>query len=303
MRLSVGSLHFNIKEDDLRAVFEAFGPVDSIELHKDQATGQSRGFGFVTYRHQPDAQLALQTLNGQEIAGRPMKIGIADGNSGGGASAVAASAAGNGMAYGGSAGGKDEVVGKLDELDDNERGGMAFTATSRAQLMAKLQRGNGVCLRFGCATRLQRAIALYSLHLLPFPFFCVQTNPMAYFPGAPTAAAPAAAAAPVVAAPSMPPSTCVIVKNMFDPKTETEADFDLDIREDVEEECAKHGAVTHLFVDKITVGGHLYIRFASKDVAEKVVKAFNGRWYAARQVAADFVPEATYTAKFPESQK
>src|SRR5690349_14260249 len=89
--------------------------------------------------------------------------------------------------------------------------------------------------------------------------------------------------------PTMAPSTCVVVKNMFDPKTEKDVDFDLDIKEDVEEECQKHGSLKHLFVDKVTAGGHVYIRFHDKSTAEKVVRAFAGRWYAQRQVSADFV--------------
>ena len=32
--------------------------------------------------------------------------------------------------------------------------------------------------------------------------------------------------------------------------SQTEPDFDLDIKEDVQEECAKYGAVRHIFVDK-----------------------------------------------------
>ena len=46
-KLYIGSLHFNVTEEDLRPVFEAFGPLDYIDLHKDPVTGQSKGFGFV----------------------------------------------------------------------------------------------------------------------------------------------------------------------------------------------------------------------------------------------------------------
>ncbi|KAE8734944.1 Splicing factor isoform 2 [Hibiscus syriacus] len=42
------------------------------------------------------------------------------------------------------------------------------------------------------------------------------------------------------------PSECLLLKNMFDPATETEPDFDLDIKEDVEEECSKYGRTGNL---------------------------------------------------------
>lgn len=36
----------------------------------------------------------------------------------------------------------------------------------------------------------------------------------------------------------------------FDVLTQTEPDFDQDIKEDVQEECSKFGEVKHIFVDK-----------------------------------------------------
>jgi len=48
MRLYVGSLHFNITEDMLRAIFEPFGKIDNIQLIMDPETGRSKGYGFLT---------------------------------------------------------------------------------------------------------------------------------------------------------------------------------------------------------------------------------------------------------------
>lgn len=50
MRLYVGSLHFNITEDMLRAIFEPFGKIDNIQLIMDPETGRSKGYGFITVR-------------------------------------------------------------------------------------------------------------------------------------------------------------------------------------------------------------------------------------------------------------
>jgi RNA-binding protein 39 len=47
-RLYVGSIHFKLTEDELRQIFEPFGPIDSINLHTDE-TGRSRGFAFIQY--------------------------------------------------------------------------------------------------------------------------------------------------------------------------------------------------------------------------------------------------------------
>jgi RNA-binding protein 39 len=89
-RLYVGSLHFNVTEDDLKRIFAQYGELEFIDLHKDVETGRSKGFGFVQYvplgyimlthylRYRaPDAaRKALQQANGLEIAGRPLKLGM-----------------------------------------------------------------------------------------------------------------------------------------------------------------------------------------------------------------------------------
>ncbi|KAI4985441.1 hypothetical protein ZWY2020_018071 [Hordeum vulgare] len=46
------------------------------------------------------------------------------------------------------------------------------------------------------------------------------------------------------------PTEFLLLKNMFDPVVERDPDFDLDIRDDVQDECSKFGVVKHIFVDK-----------------------------------------------------
>lgn len=46
-RLYVGSLNFALTEVDIRQVFQPFGEVTLVDLHKDPATGKSKGYAFV----------------------------------------------------------------------------------------------------------------------------------------------------------------------------------------------------------------------------------------------------------------
>lgn len=46
-RLYVGSLHFNLTDSDVRQVFQPFGQVEFVDLHRDQITGKSKGYAFV----------------------------------------------------------------------------------------------------------------------------------------------------------------------------------------------------------------------------------------------------------------
>ena len=46
-RIYVGSLHFNLTESDIKQVFEPFGDLDFVDLHRDPMTGRSKGFCFI----------------------------------------------------------------------------------------------------------------------------------------------------------------------------------------------------------------------------------------------------------------
>ena len=43
----VGNLPFNATEQDVKALFERHGKVESVKLINDRETGKPRGFGFV----------------------------------------------------------------------------------------------------------------------------------------------------------------------------------------------------------------------------------------------------------------
>jgi RNA-binding protein 39 len=44
---------------------------------------------------------------------------------------------------------------------------------------------------------------------------------------------------------------CFLLSNMFDPATETSPSWDMEIRDDVIDECSRHGGVLHIYVDKV----------------------------------------------------
>lgn len=45
-KVYVGNMSFDTQEDDLRALFAAYGEVESVNIISDRYTGKSRGFGF-----------------------------------------------------------------------------------------------------------------------------------------------------------------------------------------------------------------------------------------------------------------
>ena len=58
---------------ELRSLFSEHGTVESISVVTDRDTGQSRGFAFVQMS-QADASRAIQSLNGKDLGGRPLRV-------------------------------------------------------------------------------------------------------------------------------------------------------------------------------------------------------------------------------------
>jgi len=74
MNIYVGNLSYDIRDDDLREAFEKHGKVDSARVIMDRYTDRSRGFGFVEMPNDEEAKAAIAALDGQELAGRPVRV-------------------------------------------------------------------------------------------------------------------------------------------------------------------------------------------------------------------------------------
>jgi len=73
-KLYVGNLAYSVRDEDLNEAFSAFGGVNSAKVMMDRETGRSKGFGFVEMSSDPEAQAAINGLNGQPIAGRAVVV-------------------------------------------------------------------------------------------------------------------------------------------------------------------------------------------------------------------------------------
>ena len=88
-KLYVGNLPYETTEADLQELFEASGQVSSINIVRDRATGQARGFAFVEMADSDAAQKAINDLDKRPYGGRSLTVNEAKpmaprGNSGGG---------------------------------------------------------------------------------------------------------------------------------------------------------------------------------------------------------------------------
>ncbi len=73
-KLFVGSLPFDVTEDQLHGMFTPFGTITSAKLITDKFTGQSKGFGFVEMANDAEAAAATQKLNGSTVGSRQIVV-------------------------------------------------------------------------------------------------------------------------------------------------------------------------------------------------------------------------------------
>lgn len=139
-------------------------------------------------------------------------------------------------------------TGALDS-DELDRTGIELGATGRLQLMAKLAEGTGIELPKAAQSALQMnnsASQIQNGSALP------------------------------IATP------CFMLTNMFDPSTETNPNWPEEIKNDVIEECRKHGGVVHVYVDCSAPEGRVFVKCPSIIAASSTVSALHGRWFAGK---------------------
>ena len=121
MRIYVGNLSFDTGESQVEQLFASIGQVDSVGIIRDQATGRSRGFGFVEMATAEEGQKAIEQFNGKELNGRNLNVNEArpredrGGNRGG--------FGGNRGGRGGSGGGRGGFSGNRSGGGGGGRGG------------------------------------------------------------------------------------------------------------------------------------------------------------------------------------
>jgi RNA recognition motif-containing protein len=76
-RLFVGNLSYQTMENDLQDYFSQAGVVTSVNLMLDKMTGKSRGFAFVEFANQDEANKAIEQFHNKEFQGRPLTVNIA----------------------------------------------------------------------------------------------------------------------------------------------------------------------------------------------------------------------------------
>jgi len=73
-RLFVGGLPYTANDAELKQFFAEIGDVASANVIVDKFTGQGKGFGFVEYVDDANADKAIKELSGKDFGGRKIIV-------------------------------------------------------------------------------------------------------------------------------------------------------------------------------------------------------------------------------------
>ena len=106
-KVYVGNLSFNTTEQEIEELFGQYGKITEVALIRDRISNQLKGFGFITFDSQQEAEAAL-ALNGKEFLGRPLKVNMAESKprTGGGSGSGSGRSESGGRSCGGGGGGR-----------------------------------------------------------------------------------------------------------------------------------------------------------------------------------------------------
>ena len=74
VRLFVGNLPYDATEDEIRSHFSSVGNLSYVFVPVDRETGKKRGFAFVEFADETQAQAAIRQFNNQPFKGRPLAV-------------------------------------------------------------------------------------------------------------------------------------------------------------------------------------------------------------------------------------
>jgi len=73
-KLFIGNIAWTATDADLQELFSQHGPVEEAIIIKDRDSGRSKGFGFVTFENDADADAAIDALNDQSFQDRDISV-------------------------------------------------------------------------------------------------------------------------------------------------------------------------------------------------------------------------------------
>ena len=80
----VGNMSYDTSEQTLAGAFGHLGRITDCKVITDRDTGRPKGFAFITFDDPNAAMQAVQTMSGQNVDGRSVRVEMAKDSRGGG---------------------------------------------------------------------------------------------------------------------------------------------------------------------------------------------------------------------------
>lgn len=290
-KVYVGSLDPSVTQEHLFVLFSQLGQLEKVSLQVDASTGSSKGFAFLSFREPKEANLAIQTMGSQVLAGRPLKTGWAVNQIASIPGAEVVTSEEFPLDASNRATNAYRVLGQLNmgvPLNQISKTMVAAATTSGDVASASSRPSSNSFSRIPTVAEARTTMAAVSMQasVKVAPAVCAT-------PGATTAAAQTASEPsgtdPTKIGNAENPTKHVLVHNMFDKDQETEPGWENDIKEEFEEECSKFGKIRNVKVLAKETGGKIYASFDSIEGAKNCASGLAGRWFDRRQLRVEFV--------------
>ncbi len=277
-KVYVGSLDPSVTEEHIFALFSQFGQLEKVSLQMDPATKASRGYAFLSYRDPKEANLAIQTLGNQILAGRPIKTGWASQTS--------------------TVQGIDIVTSEEFPDDAALRARKALTVLAQMSGVTDADVSNTTI-----SVTAERALEAAMVGAQPAAKTSIVptvAEARAKLAAQQTAVTLDPSQMPLIATPNEVkllggcelPTRNILVHNMFDKDQETGDSWPTEIKEEFEEECIKFGKIVSVTVMSTEPGGKIYACFETVEAAEQCAKNLAGRWFDKRQLRVDYLEDS-----------
>ena len=317
-KVYVGGLDPSIREDHLHALFSQFGNLQKVQLQCHPNTQISRGYAFLTFHDPKVSHLAIRTMAGKIVTGRPLKTGWANQNQQSAASIASGC-----------------IVVTSDQFPENASdltqkalvvlAQMTGTAAAPVQqlptpsVLPGVSNPNPTSLATMAEQELDKAMGLVGTTTTTTVAPAIPTVADARATisggamGATVAEARASLAADVAARQlkaatsaaavanmqqsafignAASPTRHLLVHNMYDKDEETEQGWHVEIKEEFLDECSKFGTIVHAKVMHLEPGGKIFATFSDLQGAKNCADNLAGRWFDKRQLFVDYMPEA-----------
>ncbi len=76
-KLYVGNLPWGINNQSLYDLFAPYGAITEAVVISDRMSGRSKGFGFVTFENEADAERAVAEMHDKDQGGRKIVVNVA----------------------------------------------------------------------------------------------------------------------------------------------------------------------------------------------------------------------------------